>query len=133
MRNFDTEIIKIINAFENLTGTEVRDCICSDIIYFLINPGKMAIAIGKNGYNIRNAERSLGKPIKVFEWNENCEQFIKNMIPQAQKIDINGEKAIVSINIESRGVVIGRGGSNIKAIREFLGRNSNVKDLKVLP
>lgn len=133
MRNFDTDIIKMINEFENLTRTEVRDCICSDVIYFLINPGKMAITIGKNGQNIKNAERVLKKPIKIFEWNDNVEEFIKNMIPQAQKININGEKVTVTITIETRGAVIGRAGGNIKAIREFLDRNSNIKELKILP
>jgi len=132
MRNFDNDTIKVITAFESITGTEVRDCICSDTIYFLLNPGKIAIAIGKNGQNIKTAEKMFGKPIKVFEWAENDEQLIKNMIPKAQKIDINGEHATVTLNSENRGAVIGREGSNIKAIREFLKRNSNIKELKVL-
>lgn len=132
MRNFDTDIIRVINAFENITGTEVRDCVCSDIIYFLVNTGKMAVAIGKNGHNIKTAEKMLKKPIKIFEWAEDCEQFIKNMIPSAQRIDINGEKATIIIETESRGYVIGKKGCNIKVIREFLSRNSNIKDLKIL-
>ena len=125
-------MIRIINAFESITGTEVRDCVCSDIIYFLINPGKMALAIGKNGHNIKIAEKMLKKPIKIFEWSEDCEQFIKNMIPSAQKIDISGDKVTISIEIESRGMVIGKKGCTIKVIREFLERNSNIKDLKIL-
>jgi NusA-like KH domain protein len=132
MRNFDTDILRVINAFESITGTEVRDCVCSETIYFLINPGKMALAIGKNGQNIKMAEKMLKKSIKIFEWSEDCEQFIKNMIPSIKKIDINGDKATLSIETESRGMVIGKKGSNIKIIREFLERNSNIKDLKIL-
>lgn len=132
MRNFDTDIIRVINAFENITGTEVRDCICSDAVYFLINPGKMAIAIGKNGQNIKIAEKMLKKPIKIFEWSEDCQQFIKNMIPSAKKIGVDGEKVMVNIDKENRGVVIGKKGANIKVIREFLNRNSNIKELKIL-
>jgi NusA-like KH domain protein len=132
MRNFDTDIIRVINAFESITGTEVRDCVCSETIYFLINPGKMALAIGKNGQNIKMAEKMLKKPIKIFEWSDDCEQFIKNMVPSVQKIDINGDKASLSIDNQSRGIVIGKKGSNIKIIREFLERNSNIKNLKIL-
>jgi len=132
MRNFDTDVIRVINAFENITGTEVRDCVCSNIIYFLVNPGKMAIAIGKNGQNIKIAERMLKKPIKIFEWDEDSEQFIKNMIPSVQKIEVNGDKAIISIEKENRGIFIGKKGANIKIIREFLTRNSNIKELKLL-
>ena len=132
MRNFDNDIIRTITAFENITGTEVRDCVCSDVIYFLVNPGKMALAIGKDGHNIKTAEKMLKKHIKIFEWSEDCEQFIKNLIPSAQKIDINGDKATLAIDTETRGMVIGKKGCNIKVIREFLERNSNINGLKIL-
>jgi len=133
MRNFDNNTLMVITAFENITGTEVRDCICSDIIYFLVNPGKIAMTIGKNGNNIKTAEKMLGKPIKVFEWAEDEREFLKNMVSRAQKIDLRDEKAIVTINQEDRGAVIGREGSNIKTIRELLVRNSNIKELKIFP
>jgi NusA-like KH domain protein len=92
----------------------------------------MAITIGKNGQNIKIAERMLKKPIKIFEWSEDCEQFIRNMVPYVQKINLYGDKATISIVKENRGVVIGKKGANIKIIREFLTRNSNIKDLKLL-
>ena len=44
MRKFDTDTIRIITAFENITGTEVRDCIRNDAIFFLVNEGKVADA-----------------------------------------------------------------------------------------
>jgi NusA-like KH domain protein len=132
MRKFDTNTIRLITAFENITGTEIRDCICSDTIYFLVSPGKMARTIGKSGYNIKSAEKMLRKPIKVFEWNENGREFLKNMIPKAQKIEINGEKAVVILNSENRGSVIGKKGCNINIIRKFLSRNSEIKELKIL-
>jgi NusA-like KH domain protein len=132
MRNFDNDIIRVITAFENITGTEVRDCVCSEVIYFLVNPGKMALAIGKDGHNIKTAEKMLKKPIKIFEWSEDSEQFIKNLIPSVQKIDINGDKVTLAIDMETRGMVIGKKGCNIKIIREFLERNSNIKGLKIL-
>ena len=94
MREFDTETIKLMTTFENITGTEIRDCILSDTLYFLVNPGKMARTIGKNGYNIKSAEKMLGKPIKVFEWNENDEEFLKNMITGTSQ----AEAAIILID-----------------------------------
>jgi len=132
MRNFDNDTIRIINTFENITGAEVRDCICSDVVYFLVNPGKMAKTIGKNGQNIKIAEKMLKKPIKIFEWSEDCEQFIKNMIPSVQKIEITNDKVTITIGNENRGMIFGKKGCNIKAIREFLIRNSNIKSLKIL-
>jgi len=132
MRKFDTDTIRIITAFENITGTEVRDCINSNTIYFVVGKGKIATTIGKNGKTIKSAERILKKPIKVFEWSEDGEQFLKNMIPKAQKIQINGEKAVVALSNDNRGAIIGREGNNINAIRKFLTRNSDIKELKIL-
>jgi transcription termination/antitermination protein NusA len=133
MRNFDNDILNVITAFENITGSEVRDCICSEVVYFLLTPGKIAQTIGKNGKNIKTAEKMLGKQIKVFEWSENDLDFIKNMISKAVKIDLREEKATVTISQEDRGAIIGKEGGNIKAIRELLSRNSNIKELKILP
>lgn len=134
VREFNTDTLSLISAFENITKTEVRDCINSeDSIYFLVNTGKMGIAIGKNGQNIRAAENILKKQIKIFEWSDQEKDFIKNMIPQSQKISINNTgQAQVSINAKDRGAVFGKGGSNIKVIREFLERNTTVKELKVV-
>jgi N utilization substance protein A len=133
MRNFDNDILNVITAFENMTGSEVRDCICAEAVYFLLSPGTIAQTIGKNGKNIKAAERILGKPIKVFEWSENDADFIKNMISKAVKIDLREDKAVVTISQEDRGAIIGKEGNNIKAIREFLARNSGIKELKILP
>ncbi len=132
MREFDTDIIRLIAAFENMTKTEVRDCISNDVIYFLVNPGKIAVAIGKSGQTIKNAEYQLKKQIKIFEWAEEDKDFIKNMIPQAQKIVVENGKAQVTLNAKDRGAVLGKSGSNIKIIREFLERNSDIKELKVV-
>ena len=132
MRDFDTDTLKVITTFENITGSEVRDCICSETIYFLVNPGKIAIAIGKGGKNIKVAERFIKRPIKVFEWSDDGEQLIKNMIPNLQKLVLNENHAVVTIDSKHKGSVIGKGGSNIKIIREFLTRNSQIKELKVL-
>ena len=54
------------------------------------------------------------------------------MIPKAKKIEIKEGKATVVLNSENRGSIIGKGGSNIKVIRKFLERNSDIKELKVL-
>ena len=133
MRNFDNDSLSVITAFENITGTEVRDCVFSEVVYFLLSPGKIAKTIGKNGKNIKTAEKMLGKPIKVFEWSENDSDFIKNLIGKVVKMDIKEGKATVTISQEDRGAIIGKEGCNIKAIRELLIRNSSVKELKILP
>jgi len=133
MREFDIETIGVIVTFENATGTEVRDCLIGDdSIYFLVNEGKVGMAIGKGGQVIKNAEMMFRKSIKVLEWNPDINIFVKNLVPQALKITIKGDQATVSIVAKDRGAVIGKGGQNIKNLRELLERNSSLKDIKLL-
>jgi len=132
LREIDQEAMQLIAAFEKLSHTEVRDCIRNDVIYFLVNPGKAAVAIGKGGETVKSAENLFKKQIKIYEWAENDEQFIKNLIPGIKKLELNGEKAVVTIEAKERGAVIGKGGSNINALRELLNRNSGIKEVKIL-
>lgn len=132
MREFDQETIQLIAAFEKLTGSEVRDCIKDGAIFFLVNPGKAAAAIGRGGQNVQAAEKALNSQIKVYEWAEDSVAFIRNLIPGAEKIELSDGKATVSIDGKIRGIVIGKAGANIKILRELVERNSNVKELKVI-
>ena len=131
-REFDNETILAIGEFERLSNTEVRDCIIGDIVYFLVTAGNAAMAIGKNGNNVRSAENALNKQIRIYEWDQKPETFIKNMIPCAQKIIITGDTATVTIPAKERGAIIGKGGANVKIIRELLIRNSDLKELRVV-
>ena len=130
-REFDMDTIRAITAFEEITGTRVRDCIRNDVLYFLVAPGKAAIAIGKGGEHVQTAEKMLNKQIKVLEWADAPEQFVKNLIPQAERVSISGETAHVKVG-KNKGAVIGKGGENIKILNELLGRNSNLKEIKVV-
>lgn len=124
--------MQLIAAFEQLTGAGVRDVVRNDVLHFLVNPGKAALAIGKGGAAVQNAERVLQKSIRVYEWAEQPEHFVRNLIPSAKGVKIDGEKATVTIESKDRGAVIGKGGANITALRELLTRNSNLKELKVV-
>jgi len=133
---FDTETIRTITLFENLTNATVKDCLMdreANTVYFIIEEGKMGMAIGKNGSTIRNAEKIIGKHIKVFEFSKNLEIFVKNLIQKTEEIRIRREesKLIVEVRVEKKykPMVIGRDGKKLKIFKEILQRNHNVDDL----
>jgi len=135
---FDTETIRLITLFENVTGAPVKDCVVDEetnTIYFIVGEGKAGIAIGKNGSSVKNAEKLMGKNIKLFEFSNDCNVFIKELVPQANEVRIinNEQKICVEIKIgkKDKAVVIGKGGRNIKIFRELLQRNYNVNDVVV--
>ncbi|MFB6076192.1 MAG: NusA-like transcription termination signal-binding factor [Candidatus Aenigmatarchaeota archaeon] len=132
MRDFSRETIELMNIFSEITNVDARDCISGeDRIYFLVEPGKAGLAIGKNGKSIKKLQKALNKRVKVFEYSEDEKDFVKSMIPEAKNINIKDDKAIVKISKKDRGKVIGKGGSNIKKVREFIKRNSVLEGLDI--
>ena len=134
---FDTETIRLITLFENITGAPVRDCLSDDKnIYFVIDEGKVGLAIGKNGNNVKHAESMINKSIKIFEFSNNAAEFTKNLIPSAAEIKIRNdadEQIVIEIKVDKgkRAVVIGREGKNLKLYKNLLQRSHGVTDLIV--
>lgn len=134
MREFDTETLHMLRVFEDITGAEVRDCIVdknNSSVIFIVSPGHIGLAIGKNGMNIKMAEKFLGKHIRVFEYSEDIEQFVKNLIPFAKRIEVKNDKIIVWAEPQKKGKIIGKEGSNIKLIRKIIERNCRIKQIEV--
>lgn len=132
IKKFDKETIQSIALFEEISGVNVVDCIQDDeSSYFLVEPGKGGLAIGKNGKKIKKIGKKLNRRVKVFEYSEDEEEFVKNMVVEAKDVNINNDVARVNIDKQDRGRVIGSGGSNIEKVRVLLRRNSDLEDLKI--
>ena len=132
IKNFDMKTIGFISTFENITKNSVLDCIFDEkSLYFLVEPGKAGTSIGKNGKNIKKLQRIFNKNIRIFEYNEDSKKFIKNMIPEAETIEIKDGKAFVTLDSQTKGKVIGRNGYNINKTREILKRNSKINKLEI--
>ncbi len=135
---YDTDTLRLMTVFENMTHTSPKDCIVdgeNNCVYFVVQEGKAGAAIGKNGTNVKHVQSAIKKDIKIFEFSSDIKTFVKNIIPQANDIDVreeNGEK-IVQIKVDrgSKAMIIGRDGRNIKLFKELLQRNHNVNDLMV--
>ena len=128
----DQNAIQSISLFQNLTGSSVVDAISEgDEIYFVIAQGQYGSTVGKNGSKIKNAERVFKKNIKVFEYSETLEEFIKNIIPSVQEFSIKEKIVMVKIKPTDKAKVIGKGGKNVKIINKFLQRLFDMEELKV--
>ena len=55
---FGTESIRNIATFEQVTKVHAKDCLIKeDCIYFLVDPDRVGIAIGRNGTCIKNLRK----------------------------------------------------------------------------
>ena len=136
VREFDTETIRLINIFENLTKANVVDCLLdkeSNIAYFVVEENQAGIAIGKNGFKIKQLEKLISKKIKVFEYSTDLEKFVKNLIPKVLEFKLVEEDkkrtVIVRVDKTERPVIIGREGRNLKIYKKLLLRNHKVNEL----
>lgn len=135
---FDTDTIRLMTLFENVTHTTLKDCIVDmpgNCVYFVVEEGKAGAAIGKNGTNVKHVESMIKKDVKIFEFSADLERFVRNLIPQANEVAVKheGEETRVEIRVDrgSKAMIIGRDGKNIKLFKELLERNHKVGDLIV--
>ena len=132
---FDDQSIRYITLFENVTNTQVKDCIeREDTIFFIVSPGQLLLAIGKNSSTIRRLRGLFHKNIKVIEYSPKIETFIRNIfhefpIKEIRIEESNDKKnkiAYVSVDIRDKGKIIGRDSKNLKIAKEILNRHNKM-------
>jgi N utilization substance protein A len=126
------ESIRTIALFEKVTNVHARDClITEECVYFLVDPDKIGLAIGKNGSVIKEVRKILGRQVKLFGHCSKPEDMIRGMIPNTRGITLNDGNIIVSIPPKEKVAVIGKNGRNIKAIKEIMARHFSIRHVKL--
>ncbi|MDD4299616.1 MAG: NusA-like transcription termination signal-binding factor [Methanomicrobium sp.] len=134
--------LQLMKQFEDITGAGSRDCIVderNERLIFVINPGDMGRAIGKQGASIKKASEDLGKKIEVVEFSNDAEQFIKNCFLPARVVSVQIEEneegeyvANVDIEEEDRGIAIGKGGKNIFKANKLAERQHDIVSVQII-
>jgi N utilization substance protein A len=127
----DTETIRIISLFQQITGSHVIDGYENDEIYFIVAENHYGLAVGKGGIKIKKAESVFKKPIKVYEYSPDIHKFIMHLIPEAKEILIDGKSVEVRVSPQDRPKVIGPRGKKIQILERFLSRLHDVESFKV--
>ncbi|MEM0454276.1 MAG: NusA-like transcription termination signal-binding factor, partial [Nitrososphaerota archaeon] len=93
-------------------------------------------AVGKGGRKLTDLSQLLGgKRVKVVEHSDDLKEFLVNaMLPaNVKEVEITERDgkvtAIVRVPEEEKGKAIGKGGKNLKAVRELLRRHFKVERL----
>lgn len=134
------ESLRNISLFEQVTGTEVKDCVDEEErLTFLVDHEKLGKAIGRNAKNLRTLQERTGKDVEVVGFHEDPEQFVRNLFHKVTIEDLEfveneeGEEvAQVTINEEEKGRAIGKGGRNVDLYRLLAERHADLGDIKVL-
>ncbi|MFC1768887.1 NusA-like transcription termination signal-binding factor [Nanoarchaeota archaeon] len=133
---FDVKLMKLISMFESLSGAHVKDCLDMDnYIMFIVDNGQMGKAIGKSGSNIKRIENALKKNVKVVEFNEDINEFVKSLLYPTVPEEVQLEGGVLTItgkDARTRGIIIGRDRSKLKFIKQIIGRYFSIEDIKVV-
>ncbi len=132
----DMQAMQTIALFEQLTGAHIKDCVPSDEqMIFIVHEGEMGKAIGKGGQNVRNLEYKLKKRVKVVEFHTDILQFVRNLVAPLELREAKLENAILFLSakdLKTRGLLIGRGASNLRLFEAIVQRYFPIKEIKVI-
>lgn len=133
---YDSDVMKYMALFENLTGAKLKDCIVSDDgIMFIVEENEIGKAVGRKGSNVHRISSLMKKDIKVIEFNSDMGKFIENLIYPLKLKEFRDEDGVISLyakDTRERGIIIGRERSRIKSIKGILERHFKVNEIKVL-
>ena len=135
MRKLNMQELGYMQAFEQLTKAKVVDCMeKEDGITFLVEKGNVGLAIGKKGAIAEKVKNKLGKEIHVYEYSNEPEKQIKNLMFPIKIIETNIEddKITIKVDPEQKKRAIGREGKKIKKVREIMERHFGITEIKVL-
>ena len=122
-----TDQMRMMSLFQNVTGATARDCVedeKQDRVIFVVNTGKMGLAIGKGGTHIKSLQNIVKKNIELVEFDEDPAKFLTNLLNSKliSEVKINkradgSKQAIVMVDPRKKGIVVGREGRNAEKAR----------------
>jgi len=132
---YNIDAMKFMSMFESMTKAKLKDCIISEsMITFIVEENEIAKAIGKGGANVRKLESMLNKKVKIAEFSDDLAKFIQSLAYPAKIREIKKDGRIVVItaaDTQSRGLIIGRGASVLRAYEAIVKRFFDIDEIKV--
>jgi len=136
-----TDQIRLISLFQNVTKATARDCLDDekqDRIIFVVNQGKMGLAIGKGGSNIKSLQNILKRNVELVEYFDDPIKFLKNILNPKFVNDVKldtkpdgSSQAIIIVDHGKKGLVVGRAGCNAEKARLFAKKYFNISSVLI--
>jgi len=135
----DEETLQTISIFEKLVHCRARDAFfdpIQDRLVFIVYAGEIYRAIGKDGTNIKKLESTFKKKIKVVEWSDKKDKFIRNMCypNNVSQVEILEDDTYIvhGATEQDRGLMIGKKAQNLRNLEKNLRRYFTIKEIKIV-
>ena len=136
-----TDQMRMMSLFQNVTGATARDCIedeKQDRVIFVVNTGKMGLAIGKGGVHIKSLQNILKRNVELVEFDEDPAKFLSNLLNSKLVFEVKintrpdgSKQAIVIVDPRKKGIVVGREGRNAEKARLLAKRYFNITNVLI--
>ena len=136
-----TDQMRMMSLFQNVTGATARDCVedeKQDRVIFVVNTGKMGLAIGKGGIHIKSLQNIVKKNVELVEFDEDPSKFLTNLLNSklVSEVKINkradgSKQAIVMVDPRKKGIVVGRDGRNAEKARLLAKRYFDITSVLI--
>jgi len=136
-----TDQMRLMSLFQNVTGATARDCVedeKQDRVIFVVNSGKMGLAIGKGGSHIKNLQNIVKRNVELVEYDDDPAKFLTNILnPKLiSEVKINKRsdgtmQAIVLVDPRKKGIVVGREGRNAEKARLLARRYFDITSVLI--
>lgn len=132
---YTKELLDLMGLFSAVTGARLKDTFeTEEITYFIVEPGQIGKAIGKNAVNIKKLQRKLNKKFKIIEFHPELTRFIANLIFPFKVDSIEESEGLVTLKSQDRqtkGLLIGRNAKNLKTMTDVVKRYFQINEIKV--
>ena len=136
-----TDQMRLMSLFQNVTGATARDCVEDEKqnrVIFVVNTGKMGLAIGKGGSHIKTLQNMVKKNVELVEFDDDPAKFLKNMLNSKLVSEVKLNKradgttqAIVLVDPRKKGIVVGREGRNAEKARLLARRYFDITSVLI--
>ncbi len=136
-----TDQMRMMSLFQNVTGATARDCVedeKQDRVIFVVNNGKMGLAIGKGGMHIKSLQNIVKRNVELVEFDEDPAKFLTNLLNSKliSEVKINKradgtKQAIVMVDPRKKGIVVGREGRNAEKARLLAKRYFDISSVLI--
>ncbi len=90
-----TDQIRMIAAFESVTGVLARDCVFDEkSAVFIVDENLVGRAVGRKGQNVKRLQQLLGRKVEIVGYSDDLQRFLKNIFHPAH---------ILAVNVQDRG------------------------------
>jgi NusA-like KH domain protein len=134
---YDIKAIQRRALFEAVTRTTLKDCFENqEKMLFIVMPGQIRRALGKDNLNVKKVEAKIGQKIRIVEFSPNVMQFITNLIYPLKINDIQMDEGIMTIkgkDMRTNGMIIGIRAQNLRNTESIVQKYfPEVKEIKVI-